>query len=327
VADIRKTNNPKGEKIVMEQKSRFLDEFVKDCRLRGMSHISILTYRTALRIFIKFLDNRGKSVTDVGKNELRGYIDYLRNERKVSIKTIENHFSALSSFYEYLAYEEYVDSNPVLPVRKRYIRRYKKNDGNGGQARKLISVEEMSRLINSIMNARDRALLTLLAKTGIRRGELVGIDVDDVNFSNGTIRLKPTAKRSNRIILFDDETEHILNEWLAMRRHYAKPDVKALFITKSGSRLNKNGVYETVISHAQRVGLHDPNSDKLEEHFTPHCFRHWFTTHLRRAGMPREYIQELRGDVRGEPMDIYYHIDFEELRRSYLAYVPRLGIY
>ena len=117
------------------------------------------------------------------------------------------------------------------------------------------------------------------------------------------------------------------NTNVVMRRHYAKPEVKALFVTKSGSRLNKNGVYDTVISHSKRMGFHDSNSDKLEDHFTPHCCRHWFTTHLRRAGMPREHIQELRGDVRGAAMDIYYHIDFEELRRSYLAYVPRLGIY
>ncbi|UCG70755.1 MAG: tyrosine-type recombinase/integrase [Thermoplasmata archaeon] len=311
----------------MQPEIQYLDDFVKDCRLRGMSHASILSYRTSLRIFIKYLESLGRSVTEVGKNELRSYIDYLKNERKISIKTIENHFAAMSSFYEYLAFEDQVEKNPVLPVRKRYLRSYKKDGNNGGQTRKLISVDEMSRLVNSIMNARDRALLTLLAKTGIRRGEIVKIDVDDVDFSKGTIKLKKTAKRTNRVVLFDDETEHVLKEWLSMRRHYTKPDVKALFVTKSGSRLNKNGVYDTVISHAKRLGFHDSNSDKLEDHFTPHCCRHWFTTHLRRAGMPREHIQELRGDVRGTAMDIYYHIDFEELRRSYLAYVPRLGIY
>ena len=82
-----------------------------------------------------------------------------------------------------------------------------------------------------------------------------------------------------------------------------------------------------VVEHAKRAGLHDSKSPDLEDHFTPHCCRHWFTTHLRRAGMPREHIKELRGDVRGEAMDIYYHIDMEELRKSYLAHMPRLEIY
>jgi len=77
---------------------------------------------------------------------------------------------------------------------------------------------------------------------------------------------------------------------------------------------------------AIRTGLHNASSDRMEDHFSPHCCRHWFTTHLRRAGMPREFIQELRGDARREAIDIYDHIDREELRKSYLAHVPQLGV-
>ncbi len=77
---------------------------------------------------------------------------------------------------------------------------------------------------------------------------------------------------------------------------------------------------------ATQVGLHDPTSHRMEDHFSPHCCRHWFTAHLRRAGMPGEFIQELRGDVRKEAIDIYDHIDKKELRESYLAHIPQLGI-
>ena len=107
---------------------------------------------------------------------------------------------------------------------------------------------------------------------------------------------------------------------------FATSECHALFITESGGRLNKNHVYQIVVSNAQRIGLHNPTSEKLEDHFTPHCCRHWFTTHLRRAGMPREHIQMLRGDARPEAMDIYYHIDPEDLRKSYLAHIPQLGL-
>jgi integrase/recombinase XerD len=93
-----------------------------------------------------------------------------------------------------------------------------------------------------------------------------------------------------------------------------------------GERLNRHGVYDAVTNTAKRVGIHKPNSDRMEDHFSPHCCRHWFTTHLRRAGMPREFIQELRGDVRKEAIDIYDHIDKKELRESYLAHIPQLGI-
>jgi integrase/recombinase XerD len=297
--------------------------FISDCRLRGMSEESIRGYRSNLLIFHRFLERRGIPLLDVDREALRSFLAYLREERGVSHKRVENYFSALSSLYEYLAYEGYVASNPVLPVRRRYLRGYKKEDRRG--ERKLISVEEMSMLVNSVLSTRDRAIITLLAKTGIRRGELIGIDVDDIDWREQSITLKPRAKRTNRVVFFDDETAKVLREWLRIRSTM-DPETKALFVGEGGKRLQRNGVYSAVTKWAQRVGLHDPASSRMEDHFTPHCCRHWFTTHLRRAGMPKEFIQELRGDKRRDAIDIYDHIDREELRRAYLAYIPRLFI-
>lgn len=99
-----------------------------------------------------------------------------------------------------------------------------------------------------------------------------------------------------------------------------------LFTNQYGGRLKRSGVYKTVTKHAEAVGLHDPASSDLQERFTPHCCRHWFTTHLRRSGMRREFIQELRGDTRGDAIDIYDHIDPNDLRESYLAHIPTLGL-
>ena len=95
---------------------------------------------------------------------------------------------------------------------------------------------------------------------------------------------------------------------------------------EQGKRLKRNGVYRVVTILAERVGLHDPGSNRPEDHFTPHCCRHWFTTNLRRNGMRREFIKELRGDARNEAVDIYDHIDKKELKRAYLAAIPVLGI-
>jgi len=87
-----------------------------------------------------------------------------------------------------------------------------------------------------------------------------------------------------------------------------------------------SGVYNMIVKYAELVRLHDSKSKSIEDHFSTHCFRHWFTTHLRRSGMPREFIQVLRGDRRRDAIDIYDHIDREELRKAYLAYIPKLGI-
>ena len=99
-----------------------------------------------------------------------------------------------------------------------------------------------------------------------------------------------------------------------------------MFITQQGSRLTHDQLQYCIEKHAARVGLHDSESDKLADRFTPHCCRHWFTTHLIRAGMPRDFVKELRGDARHEAIDIYNHIDRKELRESYLAHIPQLGI-
>lgn len=301
-----------------------IGQFKEDCAVRGMSPESARRYFSSLRIYAQYLSSKNQDLFLADKNTIKGFLEYLRRERAVSQKTVENYFCALSSFYEFLEYEEYIDRNPINSVRKRYLRRYKDNDD--GQVRKLISIEEMARLIKSVLDVRDKAIIALLAKTGIRRNELIKLDLEDVDLIEGIIRLKPTPKRTNRTVFFDDETAIILHRWLRARESRNPKNIKALFINNEGGRLNRNGVYTAVIKAAERIGLHNPSSERTEDHFSPHCCRHWFTTHLRRAGMSREFIQELRGDVRREAIDIYDHIDKKELRESYLAHIPQLGI-
>jgi integrase/recombinase XerD len=292
-----------------------------------MTHYSILSYASALRSFRKHLESRGMSdVLKIDKSAVRGYLMEIREKRKLSLSTIENHLSCISAFLDYLVYEDVIESNVALQVRKRYVRRYKAETPNDSHSRKLITVVQLKELVDSILNPRDKAIIVLLAKTGIRRGELVTIDVEDVDFVGMRIRLKPKAKRSNRLVFFDEECAHVLQEWLEIRKRYARKDESALFVTVSGGRANRTKIYEIVTDHAARLGLHNPSSKRLEDHFTPHCLRHWFTTYLRRSGMPREMVQELRGDIRGEAIDIYYHIDDEELRNQYLRHIPRLAI-
>jgi len=234
------------------------------------------------------------------------------------------HLTALSTLYEFLVFEGHADSNPVLQVRRRYSRRYK--DGSESQTKQLISVEDMARLINSTMGIRDKAVITLLAKTGIRRNELITLDVSDVDLIENRIKLKATGKRTNRVVFFDDEAALLLRRWLKIREGMNRRNETALFLSNWGYRISRTDVYEAVTKAAARVGMHDSSSDRLEDHFGPHCCRHWFCTHLFRNGMRREYIKELRGDSRKEAFDLYNHIDLKELKEAYLACIPQLGI-
>jgi integrase/recombinase XerD len=306
--------------------SRFIEDFCKDCELREMTSESVRRYKSSLLIFAGFLYKIGVNVDQVDAHVLKDFLQYIKSERPVKLKhkTVENYFSALSAFYDYLAFEELVSTNIVLPFRKRYLRQYK--DGYEDPERKLLSIEEMSRLVGSIMDPRDRATTVLFAKTGIRRGELLKLDVDDIRWEDYSITLKPTPKRSNRVVFFDDECAVALRRWLRVREKL-NPKTKALFVSyQSLNRLDRNGLYTAVVKYAKRLGFHNPESSRLEDHFGPHCFRHWFTTWLLRNGMPREYVKELRGDRRGEAIDIYHHIDKQDLRKAYLAYIPKLGV-
>ena len=306
--------------------SKLIDNFCMDCELQGMTPETIRRYGSSLRIFEEFLSKRKITLLDVDRGSLKDFLSYLRNERRNSIKTVKNNFSALSSFYEYMLYERVLEKNPVLEIRKRYLGSYKSNPGNSSE-RKLISIEEMKLLIDSILDPRDKAIVTLLAKTGIRRKELIGIDLGDINWGNQSIMLKPTHKRTNLLVFFDDECGRILKRWIRRREIIGvKEGCEALFVSTYGKRIDRNAVYHSVTKHAERVGLHDQSSHRTEDRFSPHCCRHWFTTYLLRAGMPREYVKELRGDSRGDAIDIYHHIDREELRESYLAHIPQLGI-
>jgi len=309
---------------LVQDPAGLIEDFCKDCELRGMTHESIRRYKSSLLIFAEFLLNRGVDINYANIHLLKDFLQHILYERNVKHKTVENYFSALSAFYDYLAFEDLVSTNMVLPFRKRYLKRYK--DGYDDPERKLLSVEEMSRLVGSIMDPRDKAIAVLFAKTGIRRGELLRLDVDDVRWEDYSISLKPTPKRSNRIVFFDDECAVVLRRWLRVREKL-NPKTKALFVSyQSLNRLDRNGLYTAIVKYAKRLGFHNPESPRLEDHFGPHCFRHWFTTWLLRNGMPREYVKELRGDRRGEAIDIYHHIDKKELRDSYLAHIPQLGI-
>jgi len=297
-----------------------IQRFHEDCNLRGMVSVMDYIYRT--KEYCDFLNARGKNPINADKEDLRAFMARLK-ARGLKFKTIDRIYSCLSAFYEFLIIDGLVEFNPILPFRKYYLRRYK-ND-NDSEIRKLISVEDASRLVNSILDSRDKCILVLLFKTGMRLGELTSLDVRDIDLDKGEVTLKLKKKRSNRVLFLDNEAITVLDRWLAARKNRKGAEDQALFLSKIGTRISNRSVEEIIEKHAERVGLHNPGA-RLEDRFTPHCCRHWFVTHLLRAGMSRDFVKELRGDTRGEAIDIYHHIDKKELRESYLAHIPQLAV-
>ena len=289
-----------------------VQNFKNDCLARGFAPRTVESYTGHVKYYLT-RDN-------IDQPDLINFLLHLRDDRKFSLATVSSYFSSLSMFYDYLEYEGIVLDNPVPKFRRRYLRRYKRY--HRPETRQLITIDQMTELVNAADHQLYKTIIISLAKTGIRRNELVTLDRRDLNLSNNTVLLKPTPKRSNRLIYFDNETKIFLQAYLSTR---VDPD-PALFVGRHGKkRIDEDRIYEAVTRYAQRCGFHNPDGH-LHEKFTPHCCRHWFTTYLRRSGMSREFIQELRGDSRDGTIDIYDHITPDELKAGYLKHIPQLDV-
>ena len=197
--------------------------------------------------------------------------------------------------------------------------------GTDRDERRCISVDEAARIIITALDSRKQAIVILLAKTGMRVNELAALDVEDIDIGKKELTLKPTPKRSNRALFFDDEAARLLARWLSARESQGYPrDSGPLWTSFERARLHVRGIENIVANSSRLAGVGDSALGK--DHITPHYFRVFFTTHLLRAGMPRHYVQELRGDSGGAAIDVYTRIDREELRSSYTAHVPILGV-
>lgn len=294
----------------------YLEGFCQDCEARGLTLHTIETYKSSIKDFLE----ANPDPLWVTRDDIRKHLIVLRAKNPAG-STLKGHLSALSIFYEYLIYEGLAYVNPILPIRKRYLSQIKTVKG-GENERQLISIQDMRNLILGAESPLDLAILTILAKTGIRRGELLGMSIYSIDFEHGIIRLPPKAKRSQRIAFIDTELYVVLKNYLHWRS--ARARYPWLWINETGRKMDRDYPGELIASLAVPLGLHQPRGP-LCYRLTPHCFRHFFTTHLFRSGMDPQYIMFLRGDSMGrQSWQLYNHIDPESVRTEYLRRTPKL---
>lgn len=227
-----------------------------------MTKHSIETYQSNVSEFLIY--NPDPRIVTI--DQLRYYLEQLRN-RHLSQSTLKGYMSAVSSFYDFLVFEKDILVNPILPFRKRYLDRTKCHP----ETRQLISIKEMQDIYKAARNIQERALIMVMAKTGIRRGELHDLRIRQIGCG------------------------------------YPQKAEGSTGMLREGSWQRSEGNY-----------LHQ-DKGPLSRKLTPHCFRHWFTTHLFRSGMDPQYIKFLRGDsLREESWQIYNRIDIGLVRAEYL---------
>ena len=289
-----------------------VEGFVEYCRAKGLTQHTIETYRSNVRTFLQAC----KKPLNVKLDGLKGFLAELRAQDKAA-STLKGYFAAINAFYDYLAFSGAMSSNPVIPFWRRYLARLRTR----GECRQLISVEDMRLLISSIHDILDQALIMVLAKTGMRRGELLLMKVENLDFRNNIIWIPETAKRTNRTAFIDGELAAVLRKYLSWRKERARSEW--LWISKHGGRIHKDYPGKVLAAQGAALGLHTPGGP-LNQRLTCHCLRHFFTSWLFRAGMNPEYIKWLRGDAVKDAWEIYNHINPEAVRKEYLLRMPGL---
>lgn len=311
--------------------SKRLDDFCKDCILRDYTRHTVESYRSCIKHFLEHTNS--PDVVDMVI--LTNYLADLR-EAHLSRSTLNGYFSALSTYTDYLVWIHVQDTNPVPAFRQRYLRQ-KKIYNDPGSTRQLISIEQMKELLQLpwktghvpvkdylwTIPARDHAIMIILAKTGLRKNELYTLQLSDLDLDKNIIYVHRFAKRSNCIAYIDDEGVKALTGYLDWRESHVFDDRQNLWISHTGHDMRKDNIHDLVVFYASIIGLHNPHG-QLSEKFTPHCFRHWFTTWLRRRGMSREHRRWLRGDSPEGADDWYDHIDPQDAWDDYCKYIPKL---
>ncbi len=288
--------------------------FERDLRARGLTPQGILTYRSQVKFFLRAF----AEPSHVNSDDLRVFLEELR-ARNLSASTLKGYFSSISAFFDYMIYEGLIEINPVLPFRKRYLSRLKVQ----GETRQLISIEDMRSLVAAAPGIREKSLIMTLAKTGMRRGELLGMKVESLDLKNDIIRIPRKAKRTNCIAFLDDELKAVIQEYLSWRHKFARSDW--LWITGRGGRIHRDYPNQVLAGLGSSLGLHQKDGP-ISLRLTPHCMRHFFTTHLFRNGMNEQYIMFLRGDsMRKESWQHYNHFDLQNVKQEYLRCVPFLN--
>lgn len=257
-----------------KQNSEYLDLFLSAKQVEGCSEKSISYYRKTLEKMLVQID---KSVLGITTDDLRAYLsDYQKNHGSSKV-TIDNIRRIISSFFAWLEEEDHILKSPARRIHKIKIDKVIKDT---------YSDEELEKMRDSTSNSRDLAMIDLLASTGMRVGELVKLNIDDIDFTERECVVFGKGNKE-RPVYFDARTKLHLSQYLSER----VDNEKALFVglKQPYARLTINGVESRLKTIGEVAGV-------LKVY--PHKFRRTMATTAIDKGMPVEQLQKLLGHER-----------------------------
>ena len=287
-----------------------LENYLKHLRTeRRLSPHTASNYARDLRALAEFME-RG-NLADFHKVDSQHVRMFAARSHAggLSPRSVQRRLSAVRGFFNYLLRERLVASNPALDIRAPKAARRLPGTLDVDQLNQLLDIPAEDALA-----VRDKAIMELFYSSGLRLDELVGLDVSQLDLPDRTVRVLGKGRKT-RVVPVGRKAIEALGAWLRDRATLANVDDPALFVGRNGSRLKHRAVQLRIAYWARRKGL--------PSHVHPHLFRHSFATHLLESSKDLRGVQELLGHADIATTQIYTHLDFAHLARTYDASHPR----
>lgn len=285
----------------MEEENKTNEElvnlFLDSKKLEGCSDNTIKYYISTIDLMLNTI---GKNINEIDTNDLRNYLSNYQEKNNSSKVTIDNIRRILSSFFSWLEDENYIIKSPVRRIKK---------VKSPITIKETYSDEELEVMRDNVDNYRDLALIDILASTGMRVGELVKLNIEDVDFNERECLVVGKGNKE-RIVYFDARTKIHLRNYLDSR----KDSNKALFVSLKApyNRIGINGIECRLRGIGERL-----NIKKVH----PHKFRRTLATMAIDKGMPIEQVQRLLGHEKVDTTLKYAMVKQSNVKTAHQKYI------
>lgn len=279
------------------QEQDLLSLFLAAKRIEGCSEKSLKYYQATTQAM---LDGIGKPIKEIVTEDIRQYLTNYQRERHSSRVTIDNIRRILSSFFSWLEDEDYILKSPVRRIHK---------VKTASNIKETYSDETLELMRDSCSEMRDLAMIDLLASTGMRVGEMVLLNRDDVDFAERECVVFGKGDKE-RMVYFDARTKLHLQTYLDSRND----NNPALIVSLKApfSRLSIGGVETRLRELGRQLGVHKVH---------PHKFRRTLATMAIDMGMPIEQLQQLLGHKRIDTTLQYAMVKQSNVKLAHRKYI------
>ncbi|MES2181138.1 MAG: tyrosine recombinase XerC [Pseudomonadota bacterium] len=286
-----------------------LDDYLQHLTFeRGLSTLTCQSYARDIKLLASLTENVNLAL--VQNTQVRRFIATLHS-RGLSGKSIARALSAWRGFYNYLINHHGYTQNPVMGLRAPKTAKTLPQALSVDQAVKFVDIQD-----DDLLAQRDHAILELFYSSGLRLAELVNLDINMLDFSEGTVIVTGKGNKT-RIVPMGSHAMRAMQTWLQRRLEIiiADENPKAVFVTRQGRRITPRAVQYRIKDWAIKQGIN------INMH--PHLLRHSFATHVLQSSQDLRAVQEMLGHANISTTQVYTHLDFQHLATIYDKAHPR----